>query len=181
MKEINTFSLLTSMLEVTPKKGPRPQPHGVNFRRTRDDAVTVTATCGHALLEVRTTTSEIDCPQDTDLTACGDSLRRILKLFSYKKPPTVLVTSGGVYLDDYPIDLVDMKFPDTSRVINARTDKTRSANAQGVDLVLLASLAKSISRLVGFAEFTSHDFNGFMFVRTLGAHKVTVVLMPARI
>lgn len=190
MKTINTFSLIKAMLDIAPKKDVRYYLNGVHISRGTSPEVTIEATDGHSLLRVILNAPEVDVicvAENTDVIIKRESLLNMIKMFTYKNPPIISAKGTQAHLDtqdfsqNIALETTDGRFPDTGRLLSARTDRTLTANEQGVRLELLARVAKATSKLVEYAVFSAHEGNGFKFTKETEAGTITALVMPCRL
>ena len=182
MKTVNTYQLLKAMLLIAPKNDIRYYMNGVSIRNEKG-AVIVTATDGHALLQVRLNGNEegvLDIEEGNHVILCHASVTRILKLYTKKTPPEIVLRDGMAFFGNVQVDTIDGRYPDVDRVVRCRTEKTRSADPQGVRFDLISRVAKATSMLAEYGVCTMHDANGYKFYRDTEAGTITALIMPAR-
>lgn len=183
MKTVNTFQLLKAMLLIAPKSDIRYYMNGVSIRN-ENGVVIVTATDGHSLLQVRLNGNEegvLDIEEGKHAILDHASATRILKLYTKKTPPEIVLREGMAFFGNAEVETIDGRFPDVDRVVRQRTEKTRSADAQGIRLDLISRVAKAASMLTEYSTCTMHDANGYKLFRETDAGTITALIMPARV
>ena len=140
---------LKGLLTIAAKKDVRFHLNGIHVVCDDEGAVTLEASDGYCGMILENMSHMFNVAPGTDVILCRTSLDNALKMFGPKAAPTLSVNDTGARLNEYPITLIDGRYPDLKRAF--RADSSAKCNEIGLDFEILATACKACA-------LVSHEF-----------------------
>lgn len=149
---------LKAVLEVAPKKDIRYYLNGVHVTYVSASSCVIEASDGY--IAVRLTKNNFDhgFPVGTNVIVSRESLAQALKFYTVKSDATLNVCDGEMFLGELPLSLVDGRYPNLSRIIDA-TLKTPPCDAIGFNFDILGRLCKACKTITNNETFPVGKFH----------------------
>lgn len=177
---------LKGLLTVAAKKDVRFYLNGIHVVCDDNGVVTLEASDGRCAIILENMQHMFNVAPGTNVILCRASLDNAIKMFGPKATPTLSINNDGARLGEYPITLIDGRYPDIRRAL--RIDSSGKCDEIGLNFEILATMCKACSLICHDYThkggiFKMRDASEPLLIRRelTGGGKLTAAVMPMRL